>query len=89
MSRPSRCQLHIWLSDDDRSFLKTFAADHQQSVGNVIRSLVRRLRRTVVATRDTAGSPPPDSLTDNVVPDRYQCVDSVRHRSYNGVMSKR
>jgi hypothetical protein len=45
--RTSRKQLHIWLADEDHEFLARHAASRDETVGLVVRRLVRQLKRRI------------------------------------------
>jgi hypothetical protein len=45
--RRKRRQLHIWLSDDDHAFLLRHAAEQEETVGMILRRLIKLLKRGV------------------------------------------
>jgi hypothetical protein len=40
-----RRQLHLWISDDDHEFLVRHAEDRDETVGMIVRRLIRQLKR--------------------------------------------
>lgn len=42
---PRRKQLHIWLSDGDHEFLTRYARQRDETIGVIVRRLVRHLKQ--------------------------------------------
>ena len=61
-ARASKRQVNIWLSEEERNFLRTLAREREQSVSALIRRAIavwrRQLKATQIGTEDSTGSVP-------------------------------